>query len=1055
MISDASFNATPISSDEIDTYDNISSTSIIDSTFISKLKTYVNTNFADNNVFLFNNFEDLFRFMHGGAFYDIFSSSCIHLRAGGFWKENEDPSRDEFNNIGCILNDYRSWLPLYYWKNDSTCYHVDLIPHILKYYPTASYTNEHFNYPINSNVTFSATDSFNLNLTPKTSLGFSFANVFDQSMNNSSKTGDLLSSFVGAKVYLDDILINFAKQRGWNMYNIQYSNYSWTCDTTKVQNNITLQALVIYIYISLFPKLLLMNSEDESIPINYPLWVTPIITSENDEHGILSMKMLDTYSYYHYVDFNVNGNGYRVTFPIYIIDYDMMSVPFFEQSGSGGGGGAPQFFDDGETISRIITVRYYTFKIKSFTNTTIPFNDIDFNTILNNSCFHNNVFLYQDQEYYKTHPEYEWKLNYSKFNIMGKSIFENDESVIWGDGPNCYSTNIYNTYIHSIICYPNINADGVAEGYLVLASCYNEIYPYTVIAQKLWFDDFGDYDKRVEILEDHGFLSGNPEPHGWPDYINYLCGLSDSSLNDYANGYEFTGTTITIGGLGAPYYLWEYMGSDGAPPYLITNTVNYFYLYYHSLEYNKYSAYCPYVALLNDNNGNIYKTNIGNTLHNNYEGNTLIKVKAATEHIYTADHNEILNSDWPDMHSCDNNSNYEEQYLTFTALTQGTVSFVYACAQSGSSYYYISTSVRTNIAYSIDNGHNWSTLTNIGSFKNQPLTTPTLQPGQKVIWKGIANSNSALGPGYSFGCYFTSTCYVDVSGNPLSIVYGDNFEGISDISSKPQLLPYIFKNHTKLINANNLKLVATGLSNYCYYQMFNGCTSLVTIPELPATTLTQHCYNQMFQGCTSLISVTKDYLPATTLAQSCYLSMFDSCTSLITMPILPAMTLAQSCYEKMFNGCTSLEYARDLPATTLAQRCYYQMFQGCTSLTNSSGLTILPAETLQTHCYHGMFKGCTSLTHAPGLPALTLVSYCYQEMFNGCSSLTYISALFTTTPSTATTQNWVSGVAAQGTFIKNVDAAWNVTGVNGVPTGWSIETNSVCPPWIPGDDEDW
>jgi len=34
----------------------------------------------------------------------------------------------------------------------------------------------------------------------------------------------------------------------------------------------------------------------------------------------------------------------------------------------------------------------------------------------------------------------------------------------------------------------------------------------------------------------------------------------------------------------------------------------------------------------------------------------------------------------------------------------------------------------------------------------------------------------------------------------------------------------------------------------------------------------------------------------------------------------------------------------------------------------------------------------------------------------------------------------VSGVAATGTFVKNSSATWNVTGVNGVPSGWTIET---------------
>ena len=40
--------------------------------------------------------------------------------------------------------------------------------------------------------------------------------------------------------------------------------------------------------------------------------------------------------------------------------------------------------------------------------------------------------------------------------------------------------------------------------------------------------------------------------------------------------------------------------------------------------------------------------------------------------------------------------------------------------------------------------------------------------------------------------------------------------------------------------------------DYCFYELFSGCTSLTTAPELPAAELTDRCYYQMFSGCTSL-----------------------------------------------------------------------------------------------------------------------------------------------------------------------------------------------------------
>ena len=62
----------------------------------------------------------------------------------------------------------------------------------------------------------------------------------------------------------------------------------------------------------------------------------------------------------------------------------------------------------------------------------------------------------------------------------------------------------------------------------------------------------------------------------------------------------------------------------------------------------------------------------------------------------------------------------------------------------------------------------------------------------------------------------------------------------------------------------------------------------------------------------------------------------------------------------------------------------------------------------------------------------------YFSMFKGCTKLNYINALFTTTPGSSYTYSWVSGVASTGKFVKNPNATWDVTGINGVPEGWTV-----------------
>ena len=243
----------------------------------------------------------------------------------------------------------------------------------------------------------------------------------------------------------------------------------------------------------------------------------------------------------------------------------------------------------------------------------------------------------------------------------------------------------------------------------------------------------------------------------------------------------------------------------------------------------------------------------------------------------------------------------------------------------------------------------------------------------------------------------------------------------------------LFKGCTSLLSAPELP--ATTLALYCYMSMFEGCSALTSAPELPATTLALFCYKSMFEGCSALTSAPE--LPATTLAAACYAAMFSECTGLKSAPELPAKVATRDCYLSMFSGCSALTSAPELPATKIDKYCYKRMFEQCTGLTDAPKL---PATSLAYFCYSNMFEGCTSLTSAPELPATELVDACYNFMFKDCSKLQYVKALFTTKPSEDTTKEWLSGVAPSGTFIKNKNATWNVTGAHGIPEGWKVET---------------
>lgn len=141
----------------------------------------------------------------------------------------------------------------------------------------------------------------------------------------------------------------------------------------------------------------------------------------------------------------------------------------------------------------------------------------------------------------------------------------------------------------------------------------------------------------------------------------------------------------------------------------------------------------------------------------------------------------------------------------------------------------------------------------------------------------------------------------------------------------------------------------------------------------------------------------------------------------------------------VYGNIMSLVYGDDfIGETAMGSSAFVKMFSQNPYLISAENL-VLPSTTAY-YCYYGMFQYCSSLTKAPQLPATRLIDGCYRVMFEGCTKLNYIKAMFTTTPSTTYTSYWVSGVAASGTFVKSNNAEWDVNGVNGIPSGWTVVT---------------
>lgn len=192
---------------------------------------------------------------------------------------------------------------------------------------------------------------------------------------------------------------------------------------------------------------------------------------------------------------------------------------------------------------------------------------------------------------------------------------------------------------------------------------------------------------------------------------------------------------------------------------------------------------------------------------------------------------------------------WADEYLTFVAKEDGT--------------FQLSTNA---VSYSLDNGETWTELA-------AATASPTVTAGNKIMWKGELTPSSDNGIGT-----FSATGNFDVQGNAMSLLYGNNYKGQTDLTGKYYVFRYLFSGNTNIISTENLILPATTLEYRCYENMFRGCTNLTVAPELPAMTLTYRCYAEMFYECTSL--TTAPELPATALANECYYKMFSFCESL-------------------------------------------------------------------------------------------------------------------------------------------------------------------------------
>ena len=278
---------------------------------------------------------------------------------------------------------------------------------------------------------------------------------------------------------------------------------------------------------------------------------------------------------------------------------------------------------------------------------------------------------------------------------------------------------------------------------------------------------------------------------------------------------------------------------------------------------------------------------------------------------------------------------YSKEYFTIEALEDGTVGI-------SLSLFEISP---TSFKYRLNNGVWIETLEDVEL---------SVSANDKIQISCVCDKFRSI---YQNTVFYKTNIYVNVYGNVMSLLYGDDFVGQTDLTGRDYAFFYLLCN-IKVVSAENLILPATTLAYWCYGNMFQGCTLKTAPLILPATTLANSCYCQMFEYCKSL--TTAPELPSTELVTGCYINMFYGCTSLTTAPELPATTLVFRCYNGMFYGCTKLNYIKMLATDISALFCLMDWVSGVATtgtFVKAQGIEIPTAST--DNDYSGIPEGWT------------------------------------------------------------------------------------------------
>lgn len=227
------------------------------------------------------------------------------------------------------------------------------------------------------------------------------------------------------------------------------------------------------------------------------------------------------------------------------------------------------------------------------------------------------------------------------------------------------------------------------------------------------------------------------------------------------------------------------------------------------------------------------------------------------------------------------------------------------------------TNTTVSLEYSV-NGGRWRMAVKDGEFPTDPVVT--LNAGDRLFFRGDAPEGRVFAT-------FSGTKRHSVDGNILSLA-GDN-------SLDAGCFRKLFYRDNYLTDAQGL-LLPDYVKSTMYAQSFGLAKGLLFAPSvLPATKISNLCYFNMFQGCTSLqaspvICATHDYSNRYSGGASMSY-MFNGCTKLSRVEIALYSWIESSYLEKL----TCYEWLDGVPSSGV--------FVKPSALTTKRGISYIPS----------------------------------------------------------------------------------------------------------------